>query len=78
MFVFASASLNLSKLSPIAHLLLSELKLGTVDSGPNYDGTTEEPLLTPSRLPQLLGSLHACHTLAPSVQSFPLLSSRPH
>ncbi len=41
-------------LSPFADLLLRELGQGTVDFSPNYDGTLQEPDLTPARLPMLL------------------------
>ncbi|MCA3217209.1 MAG: DNA topoisomerase IV subunit A [Burkholderiales bacterium] len=40
-----------ARLTPIARLLLDELDEGTVDFGPNYEGTFEEPLLLPARLP---------------------------
>ncbi len=43
-----------AKLSPFAELLLTELGQGTVDYGANYDGTLQEPELSPSRLPMLL------------------------
>ena len=43
-----------AKLSPISELLLSELGAGTVDFSPNYDGTLQEPVLMPARLPILL------------------------
>lgn len=43
-----------ARLTPIAELLLGELDQGTVDFGPNYDGTLQEPLLLPARLPMLL------------------------
>ena len=43
-----------ARLSPVAELLLSELSHGTVDYVPNYDGTIQEPSLTPARLPELL------------------------
>lgn len=39
------------RLMPIAELLLSELDQGTVDFRPNYDGSFEEPVLLPARLP---------------------------
>ena len=42
------------RLTPIANLLMSEIDLGTVDFGPNYDGSFEEPLVLPARLPMLL------------------------
>lgn len=43
-----------AKLSPLAELLLSELGQGTVDYTANYDGTLQEPSLSPARLPVLL------------------------
>jgi topoisomerase-4 subunit A len=43
-----------ARLTPIAELLLSELDKGTVDFEPNYDGSLQEPLLLPARLPVLL------------------------
>jgi len=43
-----------AKLSPLAELLLSELGQGTVDYTANYDGTLQEPSLSPARLPILL------------------------
>lgn len=39
------------RLTPIADLLLSEIHRGTVDFRPNYDGSFEEPVLLPARLP---------------------------
>ena len=43
-----------ARLTPIARLLLDELDEGTVDFGPNYEGTFDEPLLLPARLPFVL------------------------
>ncbi len=43
-----------AKLSPLAELLLAELGQGTVDYSANYDGTLQEPTLSPARLPMLL------------------------
>ena len=34
--------------------LLDEIDEGTVDFRPNYDGTTEEPIVLPAKVPQLL------------------------
>ena len=42
------------RLSIIAHELLADIDQETVDFGPNYDGSENEPLLLPSRLPNLL------------------------
>ncbi|MDQ9169862.1 DNA topoisomerase IV subunit A [Oxalobacteraceae bacterium R-40] len=43
-----------ARLTPIAKLLLDEIDMGTVDFQPNYDGSTEEPKLLPTRLPFIL------------------------
>ncbi len=40
-----------ARLSRISSLLLSEIDAGTVDFGPNYDGSTTEPRQLPARLP---------------------------
>ena len=42
------------RLSKIAHELLADIDQETVDFGHNYDGSENEPLLLPSRLPNLL------------------------
>ncbi|HET8597751.1 MAG TPA: DNA gyrase subunit A [Castellaniella sp.] len=42
------------RLAKIAHELLADIDQDTVDFGPNYDGSEQEPLLLPSRLPNLL------------------------
>ena len=42
------------RLSKIAHSLLEDLDKDTVDFGPNYDGSEKEPLIMPSRIPNLL------------------------
>ena len=42
------------RLSKIAHEMLADLDKGTVDFGPNYDGSEKEPLVMPTRLPNLL------------------------
>ncbi len=42
------------RLSRIAHELLADIDQETVDFGPNYDGSEHEPLVLPSRLPNLL------------------------
>ncbi|MFK7963157.1 MAG: DNA topoisomerase IV subunit A [Burkholderiaceae bacterium] len=43
-----------ARLTRFAKLLLEEIDSGTVDFAPNYDGSTEEPLLLPARLPMVL------------------------
>ena len=42
------------RLSKIAHEMLADIDKETVDFGPNYDGSEQEPLVLPSRLPNLL------------------------
>ena len=42
------------RLAKIAHEMLADLDKETVDFGPNYDGSEREPLVMPSRLPNLL------------------------
>jgi topoisomerase-4 subunit A len=51
---FAAMRYTEARLTPFAQSLLSELGQGTVDWGPNFDGTLEEPKLLPSRLPHVL------------------------
>ncbi|EGV29104.1 DNA topoisomerase IV, A subunit [Thiorhodococcus drewsii AZ1] len=51
---FAAMRYTESRLTPYAELLLGELGQGTVDWQPNFDGTLNEPLLLPARLPNLL------------------------
>jgi topoisomerase-4 subunit A len=43
-----------SKLTGFADLLLSELKLGTVDWQPNFDGSLLEPIILPAKIPSIL------------------------
>ena len=42
------------RLTKIAHEMLADIDKETVDFGPNYDGSEKEPLVLPSRLPNLL------------------------
>ncbi|MGA9664849.1 MAG: DNA gyrase subunit A [Gallionella sp.] len=42
------------RMAKIAHELLADLDKETVDYGPNYDGSENEPLVFPSRFPNLL------------------------
>ncbi len=51
---FAAMRYTESKLSHFADLLLAEVGQGTVDWAPNFDGTLEEPLLLPARVPNVL------------------------
>lgn len=43
-----------ARLTPFARLLLDELDEGTVDFIPNYDGSQQEPVCLPARLPVML------------------------
>ncbi|MEN9772732.1 MAG: hypothetical protein RJA58_1375, partial [Pseudomonadota bacterium] len=43
-----------ARLTAFASLLLDEIDEGTVDFGPNYDGSFTEPLRLPARLPVVL------------------------
>jgi len=45
-----------ARLHKNAQLLLSELDEDTVDFGPNYDGSAQEPKVLPARLPMLLAN----------------------
>lgn len=51
---FAAMRYTEARLSPFAQVLLAELGQGTVDWTPNFDGTLDEPLLLPARLPNVL------------------------
>jgi topoisomerase-4 subunit A len=51
---FAAMRYTEARLTRFTELLLAELGQGTVDWGPNFDGTLEEPLLLPARLPTVL------------------------
>jgi len=51
---FAAMRYTEARLTPYAQVLLAELAEGTVDWVPNFDGTLEEPLLLPARLPNVL------------------------
>ncbi|HUP30186.1 MAG TPA: DNA gyrase subunit A, partial [Usitatibacter sp.] len=42
------------RMAKIAHELLADLDKETVDFGPNYDGSEREPLVLPSKFPNLL------------------------
>ena len=42
------------RMSKIAHELLEDIDKETVDFGPNYDGSEQEPLIMPARIPNLL------------------------
>ena len=51
---FAAMRYTESRLKPYSKSLLAELGQGTVDWTPNFDGTIDEPLVLPARLPNLL------------------------
>jgi topoisomerase-4 subunit A len=51
---FAAMRYTESRLTRYAEVLLAEIDAGTVDFGPNFDGTLQEPLILPARLPNLL------------------------
>jgi topoisomerase-4 subunit A len=51
---FAAMRYTESRLTRFSSTLLSELEQGTVEWGPNFDGTLKEPRLLPSRLPHVL------------------------
>ncbi len=42
------------RMSKITHELLADIDKETVDFGPNYDGSEQEPLILPARFPNLL------------------------
>ena len=42
------------RMARIGHELLLDIEKETVDFGPNYDGSEQEPLILPSRIPNLL------------------------
>lgn len=42
------------RLAKIAHEILADIDKDTVDFGPNYDNSEQEPLVLPTRLPNLL------------------------
>jgi DNA gyrase subunit A len=45
-----------ARLTPMAMELLDELRSGTVEYRPNYDGSLEEPIVLPAKVPQLLAN----------------------
>ena len=51
---FAAMRYTEARLTPFADMLLSEIGQGTVDWTPNFDGTLNEPLFLPARLPHVL------------------------
>jgi topoisomerase-4 subunit A len=51
---FAAMRYTESKLTKFANLLLEELKYGTVDWQPNFDGSLLEPIIFPAKVPSIL------------------------
>ncbi|NLC22309.1 MAG: DNA topoisomerase IV subunit A [Halomonadaceae bacterium] len=51
---FAAMRYTEARLSRFAEVLLAELGQGTVDWAPNFDGTMNEPVVLPARLPHVL------------------------
>jgi topoisomerase IV subunit A len=51
---FAAMRYTESRLQKYADLLLSELGQGTVEWRPNFDGTMDEPVMLPARVPNVL------------------------
>ena len=51
---FAAMRYTEARLSKFADVLLAELGQGTVDWAPNFDGTMNEPVVLPARLPHVL------------------------
>lgn len=51
---FAAMRYTEARLSKFAEVLLAELGQGTVDWAPNFDGTMNEPVVLPARLPHVL------------------------
>lgn len=51
---FAAMRYTEAKLTAYAKIFLRELKEGTVDWEPNFDGTLKEPTLLPARLPNVI------------------------
>ncbi|MBY5268993.1 DNA topoisomerase IV subunit A [Spiribacter salinus] len=51
---FAAMRYTEARLAPYAQLLLAELGQGTVDWQPNFDGSLDEPVTLPARVPNVL------------------------
>ena len=51
---FAAMRYTESRLAKFSQVLLAELGQGTVEWGPNFDGTLNEPAILPARLPHVL------------------------
>src|ERR671911_118540 len=53
-FSAAASRYTECRLAPLAMEMLADIDENTVDMVPNYDGTTEQPVVLPSRFPNLL------------------------
>ncbi len=51
-----------ARLMPIASEIMSELRFRTVDTRPNFEATMDEPVVLPSRFPNIL--VNGCHGIA--------------
>ena len=51
---FAAMRYTEARLSQFSHLLLQEITQGTVEWAPNFDGTLNEPVMLPARVPHVL------------------------
>ncbi|MFW8591719.1 DNA topoisomerase IV subunit A [Glaciecola sp. 2405UD65-10] len=51
---FAAMRYTEARLSKFSEILLTELGQGTADWQPNFDGTIDEPIVLPARLPHIL------------------------
>src|SRR6187402_1330632 len=51
---FAAMRYTESRLTKYSEVLLEELGQGTADWGPNFDGTLDEPIVLPARVPNIL------------------------
>jgi topoisomerase-4 subunit A len=51
---FAAMRYTEARMTPFADMLLSEVGQGTVEWAANFDGTMQEPVLLPARLPHVL------------------------
>src|SRR5260370_5847587 len=69
-----------AKLAAIADELLRDIDKDTVDFKPNYDNQTEEPVVLPARLPNLLlnGSTGIAVGMATNIPPHNLVRSEEH
>ena len=76
---FAAMRYTEARLSRYSEVLLSELGQGTADWGPNFDGTLDEPLVLPARLPNILlnGTTGIAVGMATDVRRITCGKSRP-